>query len=267
MDEKLVSVIISAYNAERYIRQCLDSIIEQTYKNWEVWICDDCSSDNTLAIAKEYENDYDNIHVLFNERNYRAGFSRNRCIKACNGYYIAIQDADDVSEKNRLEVLVREIEENHCDFVSSGYYKFDKNGKYENVVPSISSPKKNDFLYNIPFCHAATLFSKKCLLDVGGYRVSKETRRGQDYDMFMRLYAANYRGINVPDVLYGYRVDNETISRRKLKYRIDECKIRYRGFKSLGLLPCGWLYVFKPIPAHYLQLIRSFFVRIQKQNH
>lgn len=91
---------------------------------------------------------------------------------------------------------------------------------------------------------------------VNGYRVSKETRRGQDYDMFMRLYAMGFCGCNISDVLYGYRVDKNTLSRRKFEYRIDECIIRYKGFKSLGLLPKGLLYVLKPIAAYVIQIIK-----------
>ena len=194
--------------------------------------------------------------MTHNDSNMFAGHSRNRCISNSNGYYIAIQDADDVAEKNRLELLVDTIEREQCDFVSSGHYLFDDEGIYKRNIPRIKTPQKEDFLFDIPFCHAATLFTKECLNAVGGYRVSKETRRGQDYDMFMRLYAKGYKGINIDDLLYGYRVDRNTISRRKFKYRIDECVIRYKGFKGLGLLPKALPYVLKPIPAYIIQQLR-----------
>lgn len=256
MDSKLVSIVIAAYNAENYIGGCLDSIICQTYQNWEIWICDDASTDKTSIIIKDYASRDKRIHFLQNDKNLYAGKSRNRCIENSNGYYIAIQDADDLSEKDRLEILVNAIENNNCDFVSSGHYLFDDNGIYKKNIPKKEAPKKEDFLFDSPFCHAATMFKKECLMKVNGYRVSKETRRGQDYDLFMRLYAEGFSGINVKDVLYGYRVDRNTISRRKLKYRIDECKIRYKGFTELGLMPKAFPYVLKPIPAYFLQLLR-----------
>lgn len=257
MGDKLVSVVIAAYNAEPYICACMDSILNQSYPNWEMWICDDASTDKTIEIVSEYALKDSRIHVLHNDTNLFAGMSRNKCINKSNGYYIAVQDADDISETNRLEVLVNAIEKSSCAFVSSGYYLFDENGIYKNIVPKIKEPTREDFLFGTPFCHAATLFTKECLAAVGGYRISKETRRGQDYDMFMRLYAKGCRGINVDDLLYGYRVDQETISRRKFRYRIDECIIRYKGFKALGLVPKAIPYVLKPIPAHIVQLLRG----------
>jgi glycosyltransferase EpsE len=256
MSDKLVSVVIAAYNAEKYIRVCLDSILNQSYPNWEIWICDDSSTDQTLNIINEFAKSNSSIHVLHNETNLFAGKSRNRCIEQAKGYYIAIQDADDIAEINRLEQLVNAIETNDCDFVSSGHYLFDDEGIYKRNVPKVKKPQKRDFLFDIPFCHAATLFKKDCLLAVNGYRVSKETRRGQDYDMFMRLYAKGYKGINIDDLLYGYRVDRNTISRRKFRYRVDECIIRYKGFKALGLMPKAIPYVLKPIPAYFLQKLR-----------
>lgn len=256
MNEKKVSVVIAAHDAEEYIQQCIESIIAQTYTNWEIWVCDDFSSDNTLKILNNYAKKDDRIHVLHNNMNLYAGESRNRCIQASDGDYIVIQDADDISKVNRLEVLVKAIESGGFDFVSSGYYLFDEEGIYKTVIPEIEQPSNEDFLLGIPFCHAATLFSKQCLKSIGGYRVARETKRGQDYDMFMRLYAFGFKGKNIKDVLYGYRVDKNTISRRKLKYRIDECIIRYKGFKSLGLFPKGILYVLKPIPAYFVQLLR-----------
>lgn len=257
MNSKLVSIVIAAYNAEKYIPDCLDSILNQTYQNIEIIVCDDASTDRTFDILKKYSINDDRIHILQNKRNMFAGFSRNRCIKLCKGEYIAIQDADDVSQQNRIEVLVTAIEKYKCDFVSSGHYLFDENGIYKENIPKIQAPECKDFLFDIPFCHAATLFTRECLAAVNGYRISDETRRGQDYDMFMRLYANGYKGVNINDLLYGYRVDRRTISRRRFKYRIDECKIRYKGFSAMGLMPKGFIFVLKPIPAYVMQVIKT----------
>lgn len=256
MDKGLVSVIVAAYNAEEHIQECIRSIMNQTYCNWELIICDDHSNDRTVEIIKQFQNIDNRIRLIQNKQNMRAGASRNNCIKISKGSLVMIQDADDVCSEDRIEKLVNRISLGDVDFVSSGHYLFDDNGKYRTVVMPIEFPEKKDFLFGMPFCHAATLFRKDCLMRVNGYRVSKETRRGQDYDMFMRLYANGYRGCNISDVLYGYRVDKNTISRRKFEYRIDECVIRYKGFKSLGLFPKGILFVFKPVVAHIIQMIK-----------
>lgn len=256
MNRDLVSVVVAAYNAEAHISECIESILRQTYTNWELIICDDCSTDRTVEIVEAYQKREPRIKLLQNKENMRAGASRNKCIEISQGKFVMIQDADDVCAEDRMEKLVDRIQKGNMDFVSSGHYLFDDGGEYKTVVGSNEYPKKEDFLFGTPFCHAATLFRKECLEKANGYRVSKETRRGQDYDLFMRLYALEFCGCNIPDVLYGYRVDKNTLSRRKFEYRIDECIIRYKGFKSLGLLPKGMLYVFKPIAAYFIQLIR-----------
>lgn len=257
MNKNLISVIIAAYNAEKYTEECIISIQNQTYTNWEMIICDDCSKDNTVKIIEKYQKNDKRIILLKNKYNIKAGASRNKCISFSKGKYIVIQDADDISKNNRFQMLVERLEnKENIDFISSGHYLFDDNGIYkiDNLV--IEYPQNKDFLFGIPFCHAATMFKRKALINVGGYRVSKETRRGQDYDLFMRLYAKGYKGYNISDVLYGYRVDKSTINRRKFEYRLDECIIRYKGFKELKLFPIGYLYILKPILAHFKQMLR-----------
>ena len=198
---------MAAYNAENHIIDCINSITNQTYSNWELIICDDASTDKTWKIISDYERREKRIHVLKNNRNMYAAYSRNKCIEHSKGKYIIIQDADDLSDKNRIRILVETIKNKNIDFISSGHYLFDDNGKYKTIVPIIQYPENKDFLYGIPFCHASTLFKRDCLVFVNGYRVSKETRRGQDYDLFMRLYANGFKGMNIKDCLYGYRVD------------------------------------------------------------
>lgn len=254
-----VSVIIAAYNAAEYIEECISSIQKQTYDNWELWICDDASTDDTLEIITAKANLDDRIKVLHNDINIFAGASRNKCINKCTGDYVMIQDADDISDKKRIELLVNELQKNSVDFVGSGYYLFsDTLGTYDSIIPNNKEPKKADFLYGIPFCHASLMFKKECLINVDGYRISAETTRGEDYDLLMRLYSSGYKGTNIPDILYGYRVDRDTIKRRKFKYRVDECIIRYKGFKSMGLIsPKNMIYVVKPIIAHFYSLVRN----------
>lgn len=255
-DLPLVSIIIAAYNAELYIKDCLESLVAQTYHNIEIWICDDASTDETYDICKEYSKKYSYINVVRNEKNKFAGYSRNRCIYESKGKYIAIQDADDVCSEDRIEKLVKAISKHKCDFVSSAHYLFDENGKYSTYYPKEVSPTKQSFLSGMPFCHAATLFTKECLVDVKGYRQSDTTIRNEDYDMFMRLYAKGYQGYNLDDVLYGYRVDKNTLKRRTWKFRMDECRVRFYGYKEMGILfPIGWIYGFRPLIAYFVQLL------------
>lgn len=101
--EPLISVVVPAYNAESTIKDAIDSVIQQTYSNWELVICNDASSDGTLDTIKSLADD--RIHILSNSRNLGEGATRDKAIAAAKGEWIAFLDADDVMEGSRLEKL------------------------------------------------------------------------------------------------------------------------------------------------------------------
>jgi glycosyltransferase EpsE len=265
MDQKKVSIIIACHNGEDYIDMCLASLVSQTYKNIEIVVCDDCSTDNSWNVLKKWKSNHDNIVLERNCENLYAAATRNKCIELAKGDYIAIQDVDDLSENNRIEFLVDVLEHEDIDFVSTSALVFDNNPKRIVSILDLKKeyPQKRDFLFGLPFMHPATIFKKECLLSVGGYRVSKETRRGQDYDLFMRLYAKGYKGKNLSTPLYRFRVDKDNYKRRTFKARLGEIAIRKRGFKEMGLMPLGWLFVYKPLLAHVIMHIRLLFKKVE----
>ncbi|MDG5471365.1 glycosyltransferase family 2 protein [Jeotgalibacillus sp. ET6] len=256
-----VSVIIAAYNAEQYIKVAVESILNQTHQNLELIICDDYSTDNTVGIIKKLMDEDNRIVLLKNDKNMRAAVTRNKCLEVAQGEFIAIQDADDFSHPLRLEKQVNFLKKNNdYDFVSSRMFKFDENddfnillelspnsSEFSYKLPYIESPKNKDFLFRLPYTHAATMFRSNAINSVHGYRVSKETVRGQDADLFMRLHAVGYKGFNLNESLYYYFEGKEAFKRKKYKYRIHSAIIRYRGFKALGLMPIGYIYIIKPL--------------------
>lgn len=123
---------------------------------------------------------------------------------------------------------------------------FDKNGVW-GYRKHEEKPQKEHFLYGNQFPHPAVLFTKECMDKVNAYRVKKTTRRTEDYDLFMRLYAEGFKGYNLQEYLYEYNEDMYGYKKRKFKYRIDEFFLRIEDFKLLGLMPKGILYIFKPI--------------------
>ena len=108
MQNNLVSIAMATYNGEKYLREQLDSIYNQTYKNIEVIVCDDCSSDKTVEILKEYSERF-GLKYFINEKN--LGYVKNfeKAISLCNGEYIALSDQDDIWLENKLEILLEEI--------------------------------------------------------------------------------------------------------------------------------------------------------------
>jgi glycosyltransferase involved in cell wall biosynthesis len=252
MPQELVSVVIACYNAKSYIDTCLESLVNQNHKNIEIIVCDDASTDDSWLILTRWQEKDKRIKLLKNAKNLFQASARNSCINIASGKYIMIQDIDDISPANRIEVLLSNILIHQVDFVSSematigddGLVNFNYILKHKKRFPS-----KYDFLWNVPFNHPASMFLANSLKRVDGYRVSKETRRNEDYDLYMRLYANGARGMNIDQPLYIYRYDTATIKRRTFSARIDECIVRYKGFKLLKILHFGLPFVIKPIIA------------------
>lgn len=176
-----VSVLVASYNCENYVEECLKCLLNQSYKDVEIIVCDDCSTDNTRTILRRYANE-GKIILLENDTNNGAAQSRNNCLAVATKEYVAVQDADDYCTKERFERQVAVLEKNPSfDFVSTGLQKFYETGEKIDIFPKKEIPTKDDFLFTIPFMHATTLFRREILNRVNGYRIAWETRRGQDY--------------------------------------------------------------------------------------
>lgn len=251
----LVSVIIASYNSGQYITKCLDSLLNQTYKNIEIIVCDDMSTDDSVDVVLEMSQNHSNIILLRNNENLRAAATRNKCIAEAHGVFYAIQDADDFSDPERIRKQVLYLQ-NHpdVDFVSSMAYTFSDNLYEKKGVMKFGEelPSKWSFLIGPPFIHPATMFRAECIKAVNGYRVAKETRRGQDYDMFMRMYSIAKKGANLMEPLYWYRLDDNTIKRHGKSGSHDEYLVRLNGFKAMGLMPIGYIFALKPYLANLI---------------
>lgn len=257
-NKDLVSVIIACHNGVPFIDYCLCSIVNQSFSNLEIIICDDSSNDGSLEKLREWEKKDCRIKVIANSEVLYAAASRNKCFEKAKGSYYMIQDIDDYSEPNRVECLLDAITKENIDFVSSPVSTFvDDINKTTGVIRYKEYPTKYDFLWRISFNHPATMFSANCIKAVGGYRVSPETRRGQDFDLFMRLYANGFKGKNIQKVLYRYRVDADNYKRRSFAGRLSEIKIRKKGYKALGIYYIGWFFAYKPLLAFLIQFLKK----------
>ena len=263
-----VSVIMSVYNADNYniLVDSVNSILNQSFKDFEFIICDDGSSNRETRRFLKKINDLDSrIKIIGYDQNRGLAYSRNQCIKISRGKYIAFQDDDDISEPNRLKEEVTFLN-NHQQygFVGTIANVFNKDGTW-GKFETPERPTKKDFLWNSPFLNPSMMFRTNILKNIGGFRVTKETRRAEDYDLFFRLYAKGYKGYNIQKKLFNYRIEIE--KERNKKYRpmhdrINEAKIRMEGYKGLGISVIGIPFVIKPIligliPHKIFYLIRK----------
>ncbi len=259
-----VSVIMGIYNSnnEEMVKSAIDSILNQTFKDFEFIICDDGSTDGTYELVKRLTKHDDRVILIQNEKNSGLAYSLNHCLSIAKGEYIARMDADDISLPERLEEEVAFLDNNkEFAIVGCNVKFFNSNGIWgKRCLPEF--PEKASFLFTSPFVHPSILIRAEVMTVLCGYRVEKETLRTEDYDLFMRMYSKGYKGYNLQTELYCFREDENAYKRRAYKYRLDEAKVRYKGFKSLGLMPRAIPYVIKPLivgllPQKFLSVLRK----------
>lgn len=248
MSQYKVSVIMASYNGEKYISDAIQSLLDQTFQDWELVVCDDCSTDNTYQILKGYAEKYpDKFQVLHNEKNLRLAASLNRCIEYTRGEYIARMDDDDVSLPERFAKEVAYLD-THPDvsFVSANIKLFDEDGIWGIRKCSVELNPRNIYRYH-PIVHPTVMIRKKDLVEVGGYTVSALTSRTEDYDLWCKLMHANKKAYNLDEIVLNYRENRTSMKKRKFQFRVDACKLALHWRKKLGLPVSENYYAYKHI--------------------
>ena len=232
-----VSIIMGIYNCAETLPEAIESILNQTYLNWELIMCDDGSSDDTWKIAIRYAEKYpDKIKILKNESNKGLNYTLNRCLKKATGKYIARMDGDDISMPERLEKEVNFLEE-HEEYaiVSTPMIYFDECGEW-GEGKAIEIPKLRDFVFHPPFhCHAPCMIRKEAYDRVGGYTVDKRLLRYEDCNLWYKLYSKGYRGYNLQEALYKMRDDRNAFQRRTISSRLRAVYVQYNGFRMIHM--------------------------------
>jgi len=210
MKEPKISVIMSAYNAEKYIAEAIESILNQTFKNFEFIIINDCSTDNSLKIIKKYMKKDKRIILINNKKNFGRAKSRNRGLKIAKGKYIAILDSDDVSLSERFEKQYNFLEQHQDVFlVGTGSINIDENGIKKSISKPICSFKKISKI--LPFNNC--IFHPSIMFRNGDkYFYREKFPYSQDYDLYLRLLSKGKRLVNMPEILIKYRINPHAVS-------------------------------------------------------
>lgn len=243
-----VSIIMGVYNCSETLAEAIDSILDQTFTDWELILCDDGSSDATFEVVQSYQHDHpEKIILLRNETNMGLNYTLNRCLSKARGRFIARMDGDDVSCPTRLEQEYAFLE-SHSEYaiVSTPMICFDERGAWGRGTGG-GKVEPLDFIKGTPFCHAPCMVRREAYKSVDGYSTDPRTLRAEDYDLWFRMYEKGYRGYNLSEPLYKMRDDQKAYHRRKLKYALNEAYVRYTGYKRLQLPICSYLYVARPI--------------------
>ncbi len=235
------------YNCASTLVEALDSLYAQTCQDFEIILCEDGSKDNTYEVAEEYAATHPNIVLLRNERNMGLNHTLNRCLEVARGEYIARMDGDDRSLPHRFEKEV-EFLDSHPEYaiVSGPMNYFDENGIFRTGKGN-GEVKPKDFVKGTPFCHAPCMVRREAYLAVGGYSVDKRLLRVEDYHLWLKMYAAGYKGYNLEYPIYEMRDDRNATVRRIWQSRMNEFYVRRLGFRMLNLPYYYKYYVLRPI--------------------
>lgn len=248
MESPLISVLMGIYNCETTLEEAVECIINQTYTNWELIMCDDGSKDNTFNIAMDFVNKYPSkIVLLKNEQNKGLNYTLNKCLKYAKGTYIARMDADDTCSKERFEIELQAFEhEPDIDIVSTDMTFFDETGEW-GLIQHPDYPEKKDFVHESPFCHAPCMVKTEAMRKVGGYSVSDYLLRVEDYHLWFKMYNAGYKGKNIHIPLYQMRDDRNAYARRNFKNRRNEFYVKCLIVKEYKLPKINYIYALRPI--------------------
>lgn len=215
-ENEKISVLMSCYNSQNTLIDSINSILTQTYENFEFLIIDDYSSDNTLKILKDFENIDDRIKVYKNSKNIGLTKSLNILIDKSVGKYIARQDADDISKPERLDVQYKYLQSS--DFQCCTSRATVKNSSKK--IPRFSHLLPNELVlkFKNPFIHGTLFVEKDVITDIGGY--SEKFKYAQDYKLFSDMVSKNYRIKILNKSLYELNMENNISSNKKTEQEI-----------------------------------------------
>lgn len=179
----LVSIIMPSYNTDKFIAKSINSVLNQTYKNWELIIVDDCSTDKTDEVVYSFLQD-SRIHYFKNDKNSGAAVTRNRAIREAKGKYIAFLDSDDLWDPNKLEKQIAFMQKNNIHFCYCCYEEIDEQNNKMNVT--VTGPKRiTEFgMYN--FCYPGCLTVIYDAEYVGLVQIA-DIKKNNDYAIWLKV--------------------------------------------------------------------------------
>lgn len=230
-----VSIIMTTFNEQKYIKSSIEAILNQTYKNFELIIVDDASTDETCKIIKEISKVDNRIILIENKENIGFCTSLNIALEKSNGEYIARADGDDICLPFRFEKEVQFLDINQdIVVVGSSYFVFDDNGIW-GYVDATNDYSIDSALKRVPTYHPTVMMRKKELLEVGCYTVwNKKTRCSEDFDLWLKFLSAGYKIENLKIPTIKYREDQFSFQKRNKAQQLFLANLKKEWRKKLN---------------------------------
>lgn len=232
MEEDMVSIITPVYKCEKLIEETIKCVLNQTYKNWEWLLVDDCTPDNSAEIIKKYQEKDNRIKYFKLNENSGAAIARNKALSESRGRFVAYLDADDLWRNNKLEKQVSFMKENGYAFSCTDYEKIDENGNSLNKIVTIPKEVTYElFLRNTIIQTVGVMVDTK----LTGKEIIKmpNIRRRQDAATWCQLLKNGFNCYECPENLSYYRVVSNSLSSNKFK----AVKMNWYWYRKIEKLP------------------------------
>lgn len=258
-EDSLVSVIMPTYNAAQFVAESIESIMAQTYQNWELIITDDCSTDDTMDILRRYASADPRIRIQQNVQNSGAGYSRNASIAQARGRYIAYCDSDDRWMPRKLELQLQFMQEHNTGICFAPYYTCNEFSEYLGYIPAPNH---------------VNLFSTMCDDKIGfltciydarqcGKHYMPLQRKRQDYAFVLNLMRTCPHAYSVSEPLAHYRLHSNNISGKKLsllKYNAQTYTVVFGWPK-----PLSYAFLFSVfLPCYFWKRTKNMIINIYR---
>ncbi len=247
----LISVYMVVYNEELFVGEAIDSILNQTYKDFEFVILDDGSTDRTPDILARCKDKRVKVH---HQKNIGRPKARNLAVKLTKGNYIAVLDADDVSLPTRLEKECEFLESNKkVALVGSAYNDIDEQGNILRTVyyPTTDEELRKEMVKYNPFFHSSVMFRREVLDHVGYY--DENFKYSQDYEFFSRI-AMKYKIANLSEVLGNRRIHKKNLKYKNRQAITFDYLAHLRAIQRLSNSKFDYIYLFKSLIKYVLPL-------------
>jgi glycosyltransferase involved in cell wall biosynthesis len=214
----MISVIMAVYKEDvSLLKQSIESILNQTYRDFEyVIVLDDPDNDEAIELIRGYEQQDSRLHFFINENNSGPAITRNNAFNKTSGDYIAVMDADDIAEKNRLEMELSYLNKHKLDLIGSYSNIIDENGHFQYVVNNVPTKEKSilkALKYNQVVSHPTFFLRREVFTQLKGYRAIPLC---EDYDFTLRAALHSFHIGNMPEIGLQYRMTTSSVSRTSL---------------------------------------------------
>lgn len=236
----LVSIITPSYNAEKFISKTIESVINQTYLNWEMIIVDDCSTDDTISIIKSFSSYENRIILIENQINVGAAETRNIALRKAKGNFIAFLDSDDIWLNKKLETQINFMIDNDRAFTFSNYNLIDEKGN--DLLKEIHVPKSIGYFgylkNTIIGCLTVVVNKEKV-----GYFEMPLIKSSHDMALWLLIMKRGFIAYGIPNTLASYRLVSNSNTVNKQKAALDVWRV-YREFENLNIIKSSFYFTF-----------------------